>query len=250
MPYSTVQRTCDGCHHQNTWPRTEPRGAGYSSCATCLGGGELGQASLNHPTTPIALTGVHSSTLVQCAVPHRCSPPCSAPPTVPPRQFDDHGPEPRDGQLLVPAQLPASWQGGHRPNSAHDGGVSRIRISGSTSASGALRRSPARPAIRLHPVASVPELSRDVQMDPPRDNYTDGLRRSGCHANGSSRECGARQFRFRGPWRGCSSWPAPPSRAAAQEPAGDQPPTRPCSQGGRSSAAGSGGQRSERRWIG
>jgi predicted CXXCH cytochrome family protein len=65
--YAAVRRTCDGCHHTDYIATTNPNhgGAGYSTdCASChpLVAGWAG-ASFNHPTSPIALTGVHGNKL-------------------------------------------------------------------------------------------------------------------------------------------------------------------------------------------
>lgn len=69
QPYAAVQRTCDGCHHTDYVATTNPNhtAAGYSTdCVSChrLVANWAG-ASVNHPTTPIALTGVHGNR--QCA---------------------------------------------------------------------------------------------------------------------------------------------------------------------------------------
>jgi predicted CXXCH cytochrome family protein len=68
-PYSSAPTTCDGCHHADYVATTNPShtAAGYSTdCASChqILAGWAG-ANLNHPTSPIALTGVHANR--QCA---------------------------------------------------------------------------------------------------------------------------------------------------------------------------------------
>jgi predicted CXXCH cytochrome family protein len=62
-PYSSAPTTCDGCHHADYVATTNPghAAAGYSiDCASChqVVAGWAG-ASINHPTSPIALAGVH-----------------------------------------------------------------------------------------------------------------------------------------------------------------------------------------------
>lgn len=64
-PYSSAPTTCDGCHHTDYATTTSPShtAAGYSTdCASChqVVAGWVG-ATINHPTTPIALTGVHAN---------------------------------------------------------------------------------------------------------------------------------------------------------------------------------------------
>jgi hypothetical protein len=66
-PYSTVKTTCDGCHHTDWVATTNPShsAAGYSTdCAQCHQVvANWAGAAVNHPTTPIALTGVHANRL-------------------------------------------------------------------------------------------------------------------------------------------------------------------------------------------
>jgi predicted CXXCH cytochrome family protein len=66
-PYSTVKTTCDGCHHADYVATTNPNHAtaGYSTdCASCHQVvANWAGAGVNHPTTPIALTGVHANRL-------------------------------------------------------------------------------------------------------------------------------------------------------------------------------------------
>jgi predicted CXXCH cytochrome family protein len=84
-PYSTVARTCDGCHHQDYVATTNPNhtGAGYSTdCASChqVLAGWAG-ANANHPTTPLALTGSHAVPPRGCADCHTTSSYSSVPQT-------------------------------------------------------------------------------------------------------------------------------------------------------------------------
>lgn len=63
-PYSTVAKTCDGCHHADYVATTNPNhaAAGYSTdCASChrVAAGWTG-ASFIHATSPLALTGSHA----------------------------------------------------------------------------------------------------------------------------------------------------------------------------------------------
>jgi predicted CXXCH cytochrome family protein len=63
-PYSTVAKTCDGCHHADYLATNNPSHttAGYSTdCASChqVVAGWAG-ANANHPTSPLALTGSHA----------------------------------------------------------------------------------------------------------------------------------------------------------------------------------------------
>jgi len=63
-PYSTVAKTCDGCHHTDYVATTDPNhaGAGFSTdCASChkVVAGWTG-ATFNHPASPLALTGPHA----------------------------------------------------------------------------------------------------------------------------------------------------------------------------------------------
>ena len=78
MPYSTVKQTCDGCHHADYVATTNPShtAAGYSTdCASCHQVvANWAGATVNHPTTPIALTGVHSANLVPCTQCHTTMP--------------------------------------------------------------------------------------------------------------------------------------------------------------------------------
>jgi hypothetical protein len=77
-PYSTVKTTCDGCHHADYVATANPNhtAAGYSTdCASCHQVvTNWAGAAINHPTTPIALTGVHSSNLVACSQCHTTMP--------------------------------------------------------------------------------------------------------------------------------------------------------------------------------
>jgi hypothetical protein len=78
MPYSTVKTTCDGCHHAEYVATSNPShtSAGYGTdCASCHQVvANWAGATVNHPTTPLALTGVHSSNLVTCTQCHTTTP--------------------------------------------------------------------------------------------------------------------------------------------------------------------------------
>jgi len=77
-PYSTVAQTCDGCHHADYVATTNPNhtASGYSTdCASCHQAvANWAGATFNHPTSPIALTGVHSANLIPCAQCHTTTP--------------------------------------------------------------------------------------------------------------------------------------------------------------------------------
>jgi hypothetical protein len=78
MPYSTVKQTCDGCHHPDYVATTNPNhtATGYgTNCASCHQVvANWAGATANHPTTPIALTGVHSANLIACTQCHTTTP--------------------------------------------------------------------------------------------------------------------------------------------------------------------------------
>ncbi|HEV2671994.1 MAG TPA: hypothetical protein VGU74_12950 [Gemmatimonadales bacterium] len=63
-PYSTVAKTCDGCHHADYLATNNPNHttAGYSTdCASChTVVAAWAGASASHPTSPLALTGSHA----------------------------------------------------------------------------------------------------------------------------------------------------------------------------------------------
>ena len=66
-PYSSAPTTCDGCHHADYLATNNPNhtSAGYTTeCGSChqIVAGWAG-ANANHPTSPIALTGVHANRL-------------------------------------------------------------------------------------------------------------------------------------------------------------------------------------------
>ncbi len=70
-PYSSAPTTCDGCHHADYVATTNPShtAAGYSTdCASChqVVAAWAG-ASVNHPTSPLALTGQHAIPPRACA---------------------------------------------------------------------------------------------------------------------------------------------------------------------------------------
>ena len=64
-PYSSAPTTCDGCHHPDYVATTNPNhtAAGYTTdCASCHQVvANWAGANVNHPTSPIALTGVHGN---------------------------------------------------------------------------------------------------------------------------------------------------------------------------------------------
>ena len=70
-PYSSAPTTCDGCHHTDYVATTNPShtAAGYSTnCSTChqIVANWAG-ANINHPTSPLALTGQHAVPPRLCA---------------------------------------------------------------------------------------------------------------------------------------------------------------------------------------
>lgn len=70
-PYSAAPTTCDACHHADYVATTNPNhtSAAYSTnCSSChqVVAGWAG-ASVNHPTTPLALTGSHAVPPRVCA---------------------------------------------------------------------------------------------------------------------------------------------------------------------------------------
>jgi predicted CXXCH cytochrome family protein len=78
LPYSSVAKTCDGCHHADYVATTDPShtAAGYSTdCASChqVLAGWAG-ANINHPTSPLALTGSHAIPPRLCADCHTTTP--------------------------------------------------------------------------------------------------------------------------------------------------------------------------------
>ena len=78
MPYSTVKQTCDGCHHAEYVATSNPNhtASGYGTdCASCHQVvANWAGATVNHPSTPIALTGVHSANLINCTQCHTTTP--------------------------------------------------------------------------------------------------------------------------------------------------------------------------------
>ena len=200
MPYSTVQRTCDGCHHQEFLATTNPNhaAAGYSTdCATCHQPvANWTGAALNHPTTPIALTGVHSSTLVQCTQCHTTMPYATVQRTCDGCHHAEFTATTDPNHVMANFSvtctnchgLVAGWTGARF--TAHDGSVSQFRI---YSGKHLGKWGNCAECHRLgQPYASTPSLlclncHGDVQTDQHRgDNYTvTECVRSGCHANGS-----------------------------------------------------------------
>jgi predicted CXXCH cytochrome family protein len=79
-PYSSAPTTCDGCHHADYVATTDPNhtSAGYSTnCVSCHQVvSSWAGANVNHPTSPIALTGVHANK--QCADCHVAGQPYTA----------------------------------------------------------------------------------------------------------------------------------------------------------------------------
>jgi hypothetical protein len=78
-PYSSAPTTCDGCHHTDYTTTTNPNHASAGFAVTCsdchqIVAGWTGATYASHPSTPIALTGVHSISLVTCAQCHTTSP--------------------------------------------------------------------------------------------------------------------------------------------------------------------------------
>ena len=200
MPYAAVQRTCDGCHHQEYVATTNPNhaAAGYSTdCATCHQAvANWAGATLNHPTTPIALTGVHSSTLVQCAQCHTTMPYATVQRTCDGCHHAEFTTTTDPNHVMANFSvtctnchgLVAGWTGARF--TAHDGSVSQFRIySGKHQG----KWGNCAECHRLgQPYASTPSLlclncHGDVQTDEHRGkNYTPtDCVRSGCHANGS-----------------------------------------------------------------
>jgi hypothetical protein len=197
MPYSSVQQTCDGCHHADYLATTNPNhtSAGYGTdCATChqVVSNWTG-ASINHPTTPIALTGVHSSSIIQCDQCHKTSPYSSVPqtcdgchhadyvqPTDPNHVMANFAVTCTDCHTLVPGWTGAKFL-------AHDGSISQFRIY-SGKHNGQWRNCAECHALG-QPYASTPSLlCRNCHSDVHRSsNYTPSdCVRSGCHANGSN----------------------------------------------------------------
>ena len=200
MPYSTVQRTCDGCHHQEYLATTNPNhaAAGYSTdCSTCHQVvANWAGASLNHPSSPLALTGVHSNTLVTCAQCHTTMPYSGVPTTCDGCHHTDftasRDPNHVDANFSTNCTtchtLAANWVGARF--TAHDGSVSQFRI---YSGKHLGKWSQCSECHTLgQPYAATPSLlclncHAKVQTDTHRGrNYTvSDCVRSGCHADGS-----------------------------------------------------------------
>ncbi len=200
MPYSTVKQTCDGCHHADYAATTNPNhtAAGYSTdCATChqVVANWTG-ASLNHPTSPIALTGVHSSTAVQCTQCHTTMPYSTVKQTCDGCHHAEYvsttDPDHTDASFSLTCttchSLVANWAGARF--TAHDGSVSQFRI---YSGKHLGKWSQCSECHKLgQPYAATPQLlclncHAKVQTDTHRGkNYTvSDCVRSGCHANGT-----------------------------------------------------------------
>jgi len=200
MPYSAVQRTCDGCHHSEYLATTNPNhaSAGYGTdCASCHQPvANWGGATFNHPTTPIALTGVHSSALIPCAQCHTTTPYSTVPQTCDGCHHADYT-APTDPNHVAANfsttcttchSLVAGWAGARFL--AHDGSVSQFRI---YSGKHANRWQDCSECHTLgQPYGATPALlclncHAQVQTDQHRgQNYTPSdCVRSGCHADGS-----------------------------------------------------------------
>ncbi len=137
-PYSTVPRTCDGCHHADYLAATDPvhGDAGFGTdCAAChpLVAGWEG-ATFDHPTTPVGLSGVHSATLLACTDCHATMPYSSVPQTCDGCHQDDYlatrDPDHAGASFSLDCTdchgLVAGWAGARFL--AHDGGVSQFLI--------------------------------------------------------------------------------------------------------------------------
>ncbi len=200
MPYSSVKQTCDGCHHNEYLATTNPNhvAAGYGTdCATChqVVANWTG-ATVNHPTTPIALTGVHSSALVQCTQCHTTMPYATVQRTCDGCHHADFT-APTDPNHVL-ANFPVTCTTCHSLSPgwggarflAHDGSVSQFRI---YSGKHLNRWSNCAECHALgQSYAATPALlclncHAQVQTDQHRGkNYTPSdCVRSGCHANGS-----------------------------------------------------------------
>jgi hypothetical protein len=201
MPYSTVKQTCDGCHHADYVATTNPShtAAGYSTdCASChqVVANWTG-ATFNHPTSPIALTGVHSTTAVQCTQCHTTMPYSTVKQTCDGCHHADFvapvDPNHVAANFSVNCTdchgLVANWA--NAKFLAHDGSISQFRI---YSGKHLGKWSQCQECHRLgQPYASTPSLlclncHAQVQTDTHRGkNYTPSdCVRSGCHANGST----------------------------------------------------------------
>jgi hypothetical protein len=201
MPYSTVKTTCDGCHHADYVATTNPShtAAGYSTdCSSCHQVvANWAGATFNHPTSPIVLTGVHSSTVIQCAQCHTTMPYASVQTTCDGCHHADFT-TPTDPNHVMANfsttcttchSLVANWAGARF--TAHDGSISQFRIySGKHNG----KWSQCAECHKLgQPYASTPNLlclncHASVQTGQHKGkNYTPSdCVRSGCHANGST----------------------------------------------------------------
>ena len=200
MPYSTVKQTCDGCHHADYVATTNPNhtAAGYSTdCSSCHQVvANWAGATFNHPTAPIALTGVHSTTAVQCTQCHTTMPYSTVKQTCDgchQAEFTattdpNHVAASFSLQCTTCHALVAGWTGAKFL--AHDGSISQFRI---YSGKHLAKWSQCSECHRLgQPYAATPSLlclncHGQVQNDTHRGmNYTPSdCVRSGCHANGS-----------------------------------------------------------------
>lgn len=200
MPYSAVQQTCDGCHHAEYLATTEPNhtAAGYSTdCASCHQPvANWAGATANHPTTPIALTGVHSSNLVSCTQCHTSPPYSAVPRTCDGCHMPDYTAPTDPNHVLANFSttcttchtLSPNWAGAKFL--AHDGSVSQFRI---YSGKHLNRWSNCAECHALgQSYAATPALlclncHAKVQTDTHRGrNYTPSdCVRSGCHADGT-----------------------------------------------------------------
>jgi hypothetical protein len=200
MPYSTVKQTCDGCHHADYVATTNPNhiAAGYSTdCSSCHQVvANWAGATFNHPTSPIALTGVHSTTAVQCTQCHTTMPYATVKQTCDGCHHTEyvtttdpnHAGASFSTTCTTCHALVAGWAGAKFL--AHDGSISQFRI---YSGKHLAKWSQCSECHRLgQPYAATPSLlclncHGQVQNDTHRGkNYTPSdCVRSGCHANGS-----------------------------------------------------------------
>ncbi len=199
-PYAGVARTCDGCHQDDYLATTEPPHAasGFGTdCASChpLAAGWAG-ATFDHPTTPIALSGVHGPALVNCAECHTAMPYSSVPRTCDGCHQDDYlaTTDPNHAAAAFASSctdchaLVAGWTGARFL--AHDGGVSIFLV---YSGKHLGRWDACSDCHTLgQPYASTAALRcldchAEVQTDKHAgQNYTPSdCVQAGCHANGS-----------------------------------------------------------------
>ncbi len=200
-PYSTVKQTCDGCHHAEYVSTSDPNhlSAGYGTdCASCHQPvANWAGANANHPTTPIALTGVHSANIVTCTQCHTTSPYSSVQRSCDGCHHAEYVQPTDPNHVLANFSttctachgLVANWAGAKF--TAHDGSVSQFRIySGQHSNrwSNCAECHAAGQSYAATPALLCLNCHAQVQTDQHRgQNYTPSdCVRSGCHANGSN----------------------------------------------------------------